>query len=397
MTKHEPGGRSEPPCDDENDENVMMRVHGAHQLLAVLPQMMGYHPDHSLVLVVTALSRGPGTGPQLARVLLSCRLDLPAAQDLREAVCSLVPALRQTVSADPDEVRLLHVFGYDVPEDPDGRVGLVPALRSAMHQLADDIEAHLHDLLLVRHRGRSVREVVAQGEDLDPMTGWSPAVDPLDVPAAADLALRGRGALRSRQELVTLVRRRDEEASRATASVLAARSVPAEQGPSGYLEGLLPLAAWVLDGNPPTVDQRALITRVLDDRWARDAILARWVPDMFPLSEVLGPDGAAELCRLVPAWEPRDREGTLDRLLTLVGQVPVERTAPLLTVTGFLAWSAGEGTLANEACELALEADRGYVMAQLLAQALAHGLRPPRSGRRSPRSTRAHPDRRPAA
>ncbi|MFK5583914.1 DUF4192 family protein [Serinicoccus sp. LYQ131] len=408
MTTHEPGGRSAPLPDRDHedlhpegrhhdDPSPQVRVSGARQLLALLPRLLGYHPDHSVVLVLTETSTTPGAPSSPARVVMSCRLDVPTVQELPALSAQLAPVLRRAVDGTPG-IRLMHAFGHDLDEGPDGRPrpDLVAALHLALLRLADEAGAHLHDLLLVRDEGRSLLPVVADGEPVHPVPGWTGSPDPRDVPATADLVLRGRGALRSRTELVSLVRRRDPEAGRATAVALAVQDVGGP--PPDVNEGLTLLTACVLQGHRPTPAERARITRVLRRRWARDALLARWLPELFPAHDLEGPGQVGDLVRRLPVWRPEEAAPALDRLLALVPQVPLEECAPLLTVTAMMAWGSGEGSIANETCAFALEVDPGYVMAQLLDRALQHGLRPPRVHRSAgAASPGASPDRRPAA
>lgn len=408
MTTHEPGGRSA-PLPDRHHEDLhpedpqrgdphrdapppQVRVGGARQLLALLPRLLGYHPDHSVVLVLTETSSTPRAPTSPARVVMSCRLDVPTVQELPALSAQLAPVLRRAVDGTPG-TRLLHVFGHDLDEGPDSQPlpDLVAALHLALLRLADEAGAHLHDLLLVRDAGRSLLPVVADGEQVHPAQGWTASPDPRDVPATADLVLRGRGVLRSRTELVAVVRRRDPEAGRATAVALAVQDLGGP--PPDVAEGLTLLTACALQGHRPTPAERALVTRVLRRRWARDALLARWLPELFPAHDLEGTGQVGELVRSLPAWRPGEAAAALDRLLSLLPQIPLEECAPLLTVTAMMAWGSGEGSIANEACAFAIEVDPGYVMAQLLDSALQHGLRPPRADT----SRGARPDRRPAA
>jgi hypothetical protein len=66
------------------------------------------------------------------------------------------------------------------------------------------------------------------------------------------------------------------------------------------------------------------------------------------------------------------------RLARAGAHVPQPWAAPWLTVTGFVAWQAGDGALANIAVEAALRADPGYSLARLLSVALRSALPPSR-------------------
>lgn len=426
MTQHEPGGRSVPPRDDDHSTNdrvgddhendnhdhdndnhngPAIKVSGTHQLLAVLPHLLGYHPARSLVVVVTEV-QGHRGDVGIGQVVFSARMDLPSLATVDAVVSSLTAPLRQ-VSAGAGTV-LLHAFGFDLPDPgpldaefapdldlPDLDMELADRIEEALTHVAESCGAHLHDLLWVRHRdsGVEVAEAIHGGEIGDEQ--WRPALSAADVPAAADLVLSGQSARRSREEVVQQVRHLDPAAAEATDLAVSVLSLAPERLDDE--EAVRALGAWVVGGEPPTPRQRAWITLVLHDKAVRDAVLARWAPEMFALEDVLDEDGAAQFRGWAPAWEREASGEALDRLLTLVSQVPRSLAAPLVTVTGMLAWLHGEGTVANEACDLALEIDPQHRMAQILRDALERGVRPPRAGGRSPTTLARHHGGRPAA
>lgn len=357
-------------------------VRGTAQLLAVLPHLFGYHLDHCLALLATRHTPGPG-GVSRGAVAFSIRMDLPPSTepglvpDLAPLVDSLVPRLRQAVRDEPEPL-LLHVFCYDPPEEADGQVGqeLQERLCATLARLAGRTGLVLHDVVLVRDGGRSHRTVVAATEPAD--GGWEVTPAAADVPAAADLVLAGRAPLPSRGDVVEAVRRRDEVASDATDLALSMLALQPERLDDG--EALRVLGAWVVDGGiPPTARQRAWMAVVLQDRTVRDAVLARWLPESFSLHEVLPADQVDAFATWVPPLPAGQGAvaGPLGRLLELAGQVPVPLSPPLLTIAGCLAWERGEGTVATEACALALQVDPDYRMAALLWQILEGGVRPP--------------------
>ena len=394
MTLQERGGRSNPPTD--HDPSV--RLGGIHQLLAVLPHLMGYRPDHSIVLVVTRPAGSPRPGTSGLAVVCTARLDLPPVEHLGTGVVdALLPALSQVADEGPT---LLHLFGYDLPESGTGADRDVSdeaerGLARVGREMARRSGSVLHDLVLLRDESRSLREVVASGEPV--LQGhWIEAPVAADVPATADLVLRGRSAVGSRSDVVRQVRHLDEGAVSETDLAISVLSLAPERLDDA--EALRALAGWVLDGRAPSARQRAWITLVLHDTLLRDAVLARWAPAVFRLEDLLDAAQKEDFCRWVPAWESSvTTHAGLERLLVLVSQVPRGLAAPLLTLTGLISWARGEGTIANETCDLALEVDPDYSMATLLRRALSGGLRPPRPGEASGRDGAGHPGRRPAA
>lgn len=385
---HEPGGRSprpDPTFDrTPTDGGPLTVVRGTAHLLALVPHLFGYHPDHSLALITTRREAETGTVIRGA-LAFSLRMDLPVTQDLVHLPGALVPRLRQALREEDSPV-VLHAFCYDPPETQGEACPVfVDELCAALSRLADEAGMLLNDVVLVRDYGRHHRPVLAAEERVD--RPWVDTPTAADVPAAADMVLRGRAPLPSREDIVALVRRRDEDASAATDLALSVLAL--DPGRLDDDEALRALGDWVVGGGPaPSARQRAWIAVLLQDRTLRDAVLARWLPDSFSLEEVLPAPEAALLEERLPALPPGDAAGAaLVRLLELAGQVPVALGAPLLTIAGCTAWERGEGTVATEACELALEVEPGYRMAVLLRQVLEGGVRPPLRPRTSTGTT----------
>ncbi|ANS78289.1 hypothetical protein SGUI_0893 [Serinicoccus hydrothermalis] len=366
-------------------------MRGARQLVGLLPQLIGYHPDHSVVVVASELL--PGRGPQLGQMVCSARLDLPPADAMQDHLDAVRAPLRQARDVASGAV-LLTVVGYDLPEREPTVVEEehALALESAARRLAAATGTHLHDLLLVRDQGRQLSALVQDGDDVpDRDRGWTPVPAPADVPAAADLVLAGRAALPSRAEVVQQVRQRDETAANATGVALGILELDLTRLDPGARLGAL--AAWVVDGVRPSARERAGIAVLLAERELRDAVLARWLPE-------LGWDAAVSTHSLMercPGLAPVRAEEWRDpvaRLLSLAGQLPQGLDTPVLTMVAMIAWVRGDGTLANEAVDLALERDPRYTLAQLVRRATEAGLRPPRpagTGNRSARRSGGRP------
>lgn len=367
MTTPEPTGG--PP----RDETITVR--GTTHLLAVVPHLLGYRPDHSLVMVATRLERPRGRVHRGA-VVFTARLDLPPLEHLPGLARALGAPLHR--AAREGGALLLHAFGYDVPagEGDQDEQEYADALLAALVDTAEGAGVELHDLDLVRDEGREHRRMVVATRGVD--EPWLPVPGAEEVPAAADLVLQGRAPLASRDTVAAAVRRRDEAATARTELALSMLAAdPCRLDPD---EAMRALGAWVVHGHPvPGARERAWITVELHDRQVRDALLGRWLPQTFELSDVLSAQAAEAFRREVPAWPREDSDAALDRLLGLAGQVPRELGAPLVTVAAFVAWVTGQGTVANEACELALEVDPDYRMAGLLRECLERGVRPPRS------------------
>ncbi|WP_131104156.1 DUF4192 domain-containing protein [Ornithinimicrobium sufpigmenti] len=356
-----------------NDETVLVR--GITHLLAVVPHLIGYLPGRSLVVVATRIE-STRSGVHRGGVVFAARVDLPPPAHVQQLTQVLGEPLRRL--AGEGGQLMLHVFGYDLPTGPDGEVdaGYVQALLQALETTALWAGTELHDVDLVREAGRQHRRLLVATRRTHEQ--WQPVPDAADVPAAAEFVLQGRAPLASREEVAAAVRRRDEEAAARTD--LALTLLAADRAKLDPDAALRALGAWVVHGAPsPTARERAWIIAELHDRQVRDALLGRWLPQMFEVQDILGSREAALFCRRVPPWPREAPDAALDRLLELAAKVPFELGAPVLTVAAFLAWGRGQGTVANEACDLALEVDPDYRMAVLLRECLEHGVKPPRA------------------
>ncbi|MFB9732169.1 DUF4192 domain-containing protein [Ornithinimicrobium kibberense] len=344
-------------------------VQGPAHLMTALPHLLGYRPGHSLVVVATAVETTapgrPGRADRLrGRMAMTTRADLAGPDDLDQAVELLAGPVARLRRRHGHRL-VLHCFLWDADEE----LGRLAAAR--LGPFADAHEVALNDLVLVGTD--AYLPLVEAGEPVQDGR-WRPLPSPADVPLVADLVLRGRGVAPGRDDAVAVVRARDEETSRATEAALR------EVAP-GELDGLQALGAlgrWVAGGSfagPPTPRELAAVTLVLQDRTLRDVVLARWLPQLFTLDDLLEPSAVELVEDLLPAW-PGDDGEALGRLIALAGQVPLDLSVPFVTLAGLVAWGTGEGTLANEAADLALELEPDYRMAQLLRQALEHGLPP---------------------
>lgn len=345
-------------------------VRGTGELLAVVPHLLGYVPDRSLVIIATrpVPTEDPRATTTRAEVVMSLRTDLPREHELGDLGAGLACPLLEL----GPEPTMLHVFCYDVP---DGAERYLETLAGILRNAASTTAARLFDLVEVDLPLGRQRPLVRAGGRCD--DGWLPVPEAVDVPAAADLVWRGRAPVGSRAELLHLLRRPDEVAVAETDRELELLLSGEDRAPAG-----LSLAAvtWWLEGALPTIraEDRAAATALLHDVTVRDAMLSRWLPDLFPGAAPFALDDGLSLDRWVRPWSEVDTALALDRLLTLCRSVPVPLTAPWWTTAGLLAWSEGQGTIANACCDLALEADETYSMAQLLRRCLDQGLRPPR-------------------
>jgi hypothetical protein len=317
------------------------RIASPGDLLALVPTVLGFHPEDSLVLVVTSGEVGA----------LHARVDLP---DDEEGVALVVQHLLHAVTR--AQARQVALVAYS--DDWLATEDLVDALVEQLH--ARDVEV----LCAVR----------ADGERWYPL-GWlaDDELDdgvPYDVfahPITAQAVLDGRVVFGSRSDLADSLVGGDPEAvesvARAAEEALR-RSMTASRPPLGM---------------PSPDGARAHL--MTEGYWVRERV-RRWVRTGEPLDH-------DEVGRLVVAtasidvrdvaWAEITRSDAgahVELWRDVVRRTPRDLLAAPAALLAFAAWLAGDGALAWCAVERCQEAEPDYSMAALVSQALVAALPP---------------------
>lgn len=358
-----------------------IRVRGMAELIATVPLQMGYRPERSLVLVLLGdLDGGPATAPTAGRLKLMCRLDLPEEagelEEMLEAIHRIVWQQRPAV---------VEVIAYEDDQDTTAVLEAAGSVCASHGARVDQLARVRGHRWLALRAGRQARGV---WRDLPPVDR---------VPAAADLVWQGACEGMRREELAAAVRGADaarQATLAAEVDAYLARLFSAASTPHAWDFAQAPLratrfleraaAAWrrLLDTTPegpdvadlpPAVVAQALV--LLWDRGFRDALIA-WIAPGQLGPGLLPADVLEAFVRHLPMsrWHDRTR---LDRLVELCGLVGDDCAAPVLTVTGQVAWALNHGTLANIAIARALEADPDYQLARLTDELLQRAVPPP--------------------
>jgi hypothetical protein len=316
---------------------ALVQVRAADALIAVVPYLLGFHPQDSLV--VLAISRSD------SRVRLAFRFDLPDPPD-RAITAQIVrhAAVLLTRNKFADAV----IIGY-------GPGTLVTPLADLARQALPAAGIELHDVLRVDD-GRCW-SYICTDPSCCPAEGVP--VGSATHPAAAVLAGAGIAAASSRDALAATISRLTgpEGDAMAEATALAERAACqlAVSGPRTLLaDGLAAvqhaITMYQSGGSLSTPGEFARLAvaltslRIRDDAWAR-----------------MDPAHQADHLRLWTDLTRRARPGYI---------------APPASLLAFTAWQAGDGALANLALDRALADQPDYSMALLLRDALTACLPP---------------------
>ncbi|MEO3939270.1 DUF4192 domain-containing protein [Dermatophilaceae bacterium Soc4.6] len=348
-----------------------IRLRSSEELLAVVPYLLGFHPQHSLVVLTLHADR----------LGLTARVDLPAEpQSVRGAAVLAQSLLPSLLREKPDTAVLL---GYENTAGDS-----IPVLECLSQALASH-GVDLKDRLIIRD-GRW-RSLDCPDPGCCPPAG-SPVPLPIDAPAvAAEFVGAGVSPHQTRAALAAVLKAGAQ--AHVVGRVLAtpgAGDVP-RSGPAvaALLARILGLTT---PGCPLSVEDAAAAVGVLRDVQVRDALVAWLTPGSIDRN-AFGP-AAQEVLAGLPhpspgeAFSDVDRDGSgegnhvaanhhlvQDRLIRLCTMLPDEHAAPALTVLGCLTWWRGDGALTRVALDRALRCEPEYRLAQLLEHMVDLGIR----------------------
>jgi len=329
-------------------ETRTLRAGSPADLLAIVPYVLGFHPQDSVVMLSHACAGQP----------FHARIDLPDDPDD-------IPATAQALAAPAGRHGVRRVAAVVYTDDAHVADAVCDALDEALSRSGT--------LLTLALR--------ADGERWYPLGG--PAVTdgaagtPYDLschPLTAQAVLEGQVTHRSRQELADSLVGTDPEATEAVTA--AAEAAVARMAAAGRHQ---------LGGASPGGARRSLVQ---EGSWVRDRI-RRFLADREPLTH----DDAGRMVAALTSIEVRDVAWSemsrhtavrhVELWRDLVRRCPYDLVAAPAGLLGFAAWLDGDGALAWCAVDRCQACEPDYRLAGLLSQALT-GAVPPSTWRPPP-------------
>lgn len=313
-----------------------VRVTGPGDLLALVPSLLGFHPEDSVVLLTLGDARQP----------FHARVDLPTdAEQVHQLAGHLAGV------AVKGEVAQVAVVAYT----DDGCVAraVVDALDEELVQAGIDL------VCVVRADGERWWVLDTSGES------GGTRYDVSSHPLMAQAVLDGTVVLGSRRELAESLIGSDPQETEDIA-VLAdeillrrSREASAPLGPAASQHQLAGEARWVGDRLHRFLEDGTRLALADVARLAVGVTVAHEIRDV--------------------AWADLSRDNAaqhVDLWRDVVRRSPVHLRAAPATLLGFAAWLSGNGALAWVAVERAQEADPGYAATGLLERILSAGMPP---------------------
>jgi hypothetical protein len=337
-----------PPAPQDREPTLVVRAGSPAALLRLVPHLLGFMPEASLVVI--------GIAPPRDRIRVTLRYDLPDPPGA-DLVAEIAAHALGVLSAQRLTAAVAVGYGPEPLVTPVAR-----ELREAARQAGIDVGEFL------RVQDGRYWSYVCGNEKCCPAAGvpWdAAAADPAEAAALAavgDPVLAGRSAVAAcvaplggiaRESMRQATRRAEQHIAQLLAKVRrsgrlgAARHMIAAEG----LAAVGAMIARYRDGGRFTSDDEiARITVALRDLRVRDDAWARMDPA---------------------------QSGAHQRLwIDVVRRAQPGYVAAPAALLAFVAWQSGEGALANVALDRALADDPRYSMALLLRQVITAGAPP---------------------
>src|SRR5271165_4637934 len=335
-----------PPDSRTAQPGVVARAGSPAALLAVIPHLLGFMPEASVVVI--------GLTPPRDRVRVTLRYDLPDPPDA-DLVTDIAGHAADVISS--QQLTAAIAVGY-------GPEPLVTPVANAVRDAAQRAGIDLHDVLRVEDgRYWSYR---CGDEACCPAAGvpFDPTAHPVtaDMAAAGKQVLAGRAAVAARvaplggitaESMRQATRRAEQHAARLLTKVRRSARIGAARHMIAA-EGLATVGQMIVryrgGGRFTSADEIARITVALRDLRVRDDAWAR--------------------------MDPAQADAHLRLWTDVVRRAQPGHVAAPAALLAFVAWQSGDGALANVALDRAVADEPRYSMALLLRQVISAGAPP---------------------
>ena len=300
-----------------------LKVRRPDELLAIIPYLIGFHPDESVVAVFV----------RSGRIMLMARMDVPA-ESASDELADRIDGL-----ATQHKAHSLALVAYSAASLPANRLLTRLMDRLSMHKLTD--------VLYVGH-GRWWS--LSCGDECCPLGGTP--FDPSSHPMSAAAVFAGLGARADRRELeASLSGPPQTELPRLEALADALHSELAQLDDPSASVGLLASIVEAGSGGRVLDEQNCLLLGIL-------------------LTDIALRDLAWALISTINAEDHVRLWGSV------VAQVPRTLAPAPLCLLGMAAWLSGAGALLNCCCERLAQVAPEYSMGRLLAEVSERALPP---------------------
>jgi Domain of unknown function (DUF4192) len=325
---------------------VTVRAGSPAALLAIVPHLLGFVPESSLVVI--------GTAPPRDRVKVTLRYDLPdppdaaLAADIAAHAAGVIGSQRLTAAV---------AVGY-------GQETLVTPVADVLRDAFPQAGIELRDFVRVQN-GR-YWSYLCGDEACCPSGGV--AFDPRTQPAAVALASRGAPVLADRAAMVARI----APLGGSTAESMRQATCRAERHVAQLLGKVRKSSRIGAARQMIAAEGLAAVGKMIDtyrrgDAFATDYEIARLT---VALRDLRVRDDA--WARMDPAY----RAAHLRLWTDVVRRAQPEHVAAAASLLAFVAWQSGDGALANVALDRGLADDPRYSMALLLRQVINAGVPP---------------------
>ena len=316
-----------------------MNIQTPRQLISAIPHLVGFHPDHSLVLVAF-------DDDEISSVV---RIDFPT-----EAESFVFPKILQRVIGTLDNPHLVAIAYVDCEQD-DLLELKVTQVTQVLHKFCETQSWPVLDLLQVTNN--TWRSLMCNDENCCPVLGHELSAS--TPTTEIEFVIAGSSPFASRETLAARLAHRD-----------------LGDGKEDFDKDFLDVKKEVEEKlqSLETIGIAQVVDEIFLELSKTSHVDFRHVARCaVGIENIRVRDG---LLRQI-FDNPEVRTCVRANLFEVVSLVPAGYVAASATVLAGCAWLDGNGALARIAIDVALEADSTYSLARLLDTALSHGI-PPR-------------------